>query len=91
MGQKDSEIDDTIKLFMTERGDPTGVFQPTWACNPVTDAVQINLEFVGKQNDTPGGWICVRPAFGDSHEFRYYPPGNTSRSPSFTSIPSYRF
>lgn len=79
MVRKDSDIDDTVKMFMTERGDPSALFQPTWACNPQTDAVQIELRFIGKQNAAPGGWICIRPAFENSHEFRYYPPGNTSK------------
>ncbi|KAM7210406.1 WSC domain containing protein [Rhypophila decipiens] len=82
IGGEDSEIDDTVKMFMTERGDPSALFQPTWACNPETDAVQINLEFIGKQNAAPGGWICVRPAFENSHEFRYYGPGNTKNDPN---------
>ena len=76
---QESNIDDTVKMFMTERGDPRALFQPTYACNPDTDAVQTELRFVGKQNGTPGGWICVRPSFDGSHEFRYYPPGNTSK------------
>lgn len=70
-------------MFMTERGDPRAIFQPTWACNPETDAVQIELLFVTWQNHLAGGWICVRPTFDNAHEFRYYPPGNTSR---FTKI-----
>lgn len=65
-------------MFMTDRGDPRATFSPTYACNPVTDALQLELRFVGKQNDVPGGWICVRPTYDDAHEFRYYPPGDTS-------------
>jgi hypothetical protein len=62
---------------MTGRGDPRAIFQPTYACNPVTDALQIELRFVTWQNQPAGGWICVRSTFDNSYEFRYYPPGNT--------------
>ncbi|KAK3390665.1 WSC domain-containing protein [Podospora didyma] len=78
IGGEFSDIDHTTKLFMTGRGDPRAIFQPTYACNPDTDALQIELAFVAYQDHPPpGGWICVRPAFENSHEFRYYPPGNT--------------
>jgi len=63
---------------MTGRADPGGVFQPTYACNPDTGDLQVEFQFVGMENNTPGGWICVRPAFEGSHEFRYYPPSNDS-------------
>lgn len=76
-----SEIDHTTKMFMTGRGDPRALFQPTYACNPDTDALQIELRFVGWQNQPAGGWICVRSSFENSHEFRYYPPGNTCKFP----------
>ncbi len=72
-----STIDDTTKMFMTGRGDPRAIFQPTYACNPDTDAVQIELRFVTWQNNPPGGWICVRSSYDGSYEFRYYPPGDT--------------
>ena len=65
---------------MTGRGDPRAYFQPTYACNPDTDALQIELRFVSWQNHDAGGWICVRTSFDNSHEFRYYPPGNTRMS-----------
>ncbi|KAK4033004.1 WSC domain-containing protein [Parachaetomium inaequale] len=71
------EIDHTTKLFMTGRGDYRAVFQPTYACNPDTDELQIELHFVTWQNQPTGGHICVRHAFENSHEFRYSPPGNT--------------
>ncbi|KAK4154543.1 WSC domain-containing protein [Chaetomidium leptoderma] len=71
------EIDHTTKLFMTGRGDYRAVFEPTYACNPDTDELQIELRFVEWQNQPTGGWICVRSAFENSHEFRYNPPGNT--------------
>lgn len=80
MSTQDSTIDNTVKMFMTERGDPSALYQPTWACNPETDAVQINLNFIGKENAAPGGWNCVRPSFNNAYEFRYYPPGNTRKS-----------
>jgi hypothetical protein len=77
-----SEIDHTTKLFMTGRGDPRAIFQPTYACNPDTDELQIELQFVTWQNQPAGGHICVRHAFDGSHEFRYSPPGNTRKSTS---------
>lgn len=77
-----SEIDDTTKLFMTGRGDPRAIFQPTYACNPDTDELQIELTLVGRQYDPPGGVICVRHAYDGSHEFRYSPPGNTLVDPA---------
>jgi len=76
-------------MFMTERGDPRAIFQPTWACNPDTDEPQIELQFVGMQGETPGGWICVRSSFDNSHEFRYYPPGNDRKCP-LTSLTPFR-
>ncbi|KAK4100774.1 hypothetical protein N658DRAFT_507454 [Parathielavia hyrcaniae] len=77
IGGEFSEIDHTTKLFMTGRGDYRAIFQPTYACNPDTDELQIELEFVMWQNEPVGGHICVRHAFDGSHEFRYSPPGNT--------------
>lgn len=68
--------DNTTKLFMTERGDPKAYFQPVYGCNPDTDAVQLELDFISRAA-LPGGFICVRSASGDRHEFRYSPPGNT--------------
>ncbi|KXX81167.1 WSC domain-containing protein 1 [Madurella mycetomatis] len=76
IGGEFSEIDHTTKLFMTGRGDPRAIFQPTYACNPDTDELQIELQFIEWENEPTGGWICVRHAFDGSHEFRYYPPGN---------------
>lgn len=77
IGGEHSTIDNTDKMFMTERGDARAIFQPTYACNPQTDALQIELRFVTWQNHAPGQWICVRPTFDNAYEFRYYPPGNT--------------
>jgi hypothetical protein len=56
------------------------VFEPTYACNPDTGALQIELTFIEWQNQPTGGHICVRHAFDGSHEFRYSPPGNTRTS-----------
>ena len=74
-----SDIDDTTKMFMTERGDPRALYAAKYACNPVTDTLQIELDFMSWQNHPIGGWICVRPTYDNAHEFRYYPPGNTSK------------
>jgi kremen protein len=66
---------------MTERGDPKAVFAPTYACNPdETTETQVELRFIGREGEPDGGWICVRPSFDGSHEFRYYPPGNDRKS-----------
>ncbi|KAK0701971.1 WSC domain-containing protein [Lasiosphaeria miniovina] len=82
IGGEFSDIDHTTKMFMTNRGDPRAIYQPTYVCNPVTDALQIELTFVTMQNNPPGGWNCVRPTFDNAHEFRYYPPGNTLNDPN---------
>ncbi|KAK3307270.1 WSC domain-containing protein [Chaetomium strumarium] len=82
IGGEFSEIDHTTKLFMTGRGDPRAIFEPTYACNPDTDELQIELRFVTWQNQPAGGWICVRHAFDGGHEFRYYPPGNELVDPN---------
>jgi len=64
-------------MFMTERGDPRAVFEPTYACNPDDPTeTQVELRFVTWENQPAGGWICVRHAFDGGHEFRYYPPNN---------------
>ncbi|KAF4777691.1 hypothetical protein HER10_EVM0005870 [Colletotrichum scovillei] len=68
--------DNTTKMFMTERGDPKAFFQPVYGCNPDTDAVQVELDFVSRAA-VPGGFICFRSASGERHEARYSPPGNT--------------
>lgn len=75
-------------MFMTERGDPRAIFQPTYGCDPETDEVQIELDFKRRVGDVKGGHICVRSASGDRHEFRYSPfenPGQSS-SPSSSLI-----
>lgn len=82
IGGEHSDIDNTDKMFMTERGDARAIFQPTYACNPQTDALQIELRFVTWQNHAPGQWICVRPTYDNAYEFRYYPPGNTANDPN---------
>ncbi|KAL2755425.1 hypothetical protein ACRALDRAFT_1064452 [Sodiomyces alcalophilus JCM 7366] len=70
--------DNTTKLFMTERGDPRAIFQPVYGCNPDTDELQVELEFVERrgEGDVPGGHICVRSASGERHEFRWSPHEN---------------
>ncbi len=75
-----SDVDSTTKMFMTDRGDPRAIFAPTYACNPDTDELQVELRLVGRQTYTAGGSICVRPSYDGSYEFRYYPPGNSSKS-----------
>jgi hypothetical protein len=65
-------------MFMTERGDPRAVYDVAYGCNPDTDAVQTELVFKGRDT-VLGGFICVRTASGERHEFRYSPPENTGR------------
>lgn len=80
--------DNTTKLFMTERGDPRAVFQPTYGCNPDTDELQVELSFVLNQDsEVPGGNICVRSAAGDTHEFRWSPPENPAYDPARPCFP----
>lgn len=76
-----SSVDKTEKVFMTDRGDPRALFQPTWACNPdEPNETQLELRFTAWQDHPAGGSICVRPSYDGSHEFRYSPPGNTRMS-----------
>ncbi|TVY28792.1 WSC domain-containing protein [Lachnellula hyalina] len=73
-----SEIDNTTKMFMTERGDPKAIFTPVYGCNPdnVTET-QIQLAFATREESPVGGSICVRVASGNrGYEFRYSPPEN---------------
>ncbi|KAK4663481.1 hypothetical protein QC763_608750 [Podospora pseudopauciseta] len=77
IGGEWSEIDHTTKLFSTARPDPDAIFQPTYACNPDTGLLQVELRFVQWEGEPLGGHICVRHSFDGSHEFRYDPPGNT--------------
>ncbi|KAH7313707.1 hypothetical protein B0I35DRAFT_513330 [Stachybotrys elegans] len=84
IGGEYSQIDSTTKMFMTGRGDPRAIFEPVYGCNPDTDEVQIELEFVTWQNHPAGGWICVRPSYDNGHEFRYYPPDNNKVDPNRT-------
>jgi hypothetical protein len=64
-------------MFMTERNEPKAIFQPVYGCDPDTDQVQIQLEFVIWETMPAGGHICVRIASGNrGYEFRYSPPDN---------------
>ncbi|ATY67185.1 carbohydrate-binding WSC domain [Cordyceps militaris] len=69
-------FDNTTKMFMTERGDPRGIFDVRYGCNPDTDKVQTELVFKERSGVT-GGHLCFRLAAGNRHECRYSPPGNT--------------
>lgn len=75
-----SDVDNTTKLFMSERNEPKAIWQPVYGCNPDTDEVQIQLAFVTWQQAPAGGNICVRIASGNrGYEFRYSPPGNPGK------------
>ncbi|KAK1752340.1 WSC domain-containing protein [Echria macrotheca] len=83
IGGEYSDIDHTTKMFMTERGDPRAIFEPTNACDPDDPTqTQVELRFVTWQSHPAGGWICVRPAFDGGYEFRYYPPDNNLVDPN---------
>lgn len=59
---------------------PSAVFKGEYACDPDTDELQIRLKLVSRLTDPPvlGGQIGIRDAVG-TLEFRYSPPGNTSK------------
>jgi hypothetical protein len=73
--------DNTTKLFMTERKDPEAIFQPVYGCDPDTDELQVQLTFLQRIGDVPGGHICVRPGQLERHDFRYSPFENPSYTP----------
>ncbi len=54
-------------MFMTDRNDPKAIFQPVYACNPDTDALQIVLQFVTRETSPAGGGVCVRGASGNRY------------------------
>ncbi|KAK7914001.1 carbohydrate-binding WSC domain-containing protein [Apiospora marii] len=72
--------DNTTKMFMTERGDPRGVFDVVYGCNPANDSLQ--LELVTPEQGTSGvkGNMGVRPFNGDL-DFRWQPIGTTVSDP----------
>ena len=77
-----SDVDNTTKVFMTERSDPKAIFQPVYGCDPDNDALQTQLKLVTRETSPPGGGICIRMASGNrGYEFRYFPPGDTGISP----------
>ena len=66
-------------MFMTERGDPRGVFDVVYGCNPSDDSLQ--LELATPEQGTTGvkGNMGVRPFNGDL-DFRWQPIGTTGMS-----------
>lgn len=71
---------------MTERtGDPRAIFQPVYGCDPDTDELQVELSFVERRGDIPGGHICVRPAALARHEFRWSPFENPGKKPIYNA------
>lgn len=83
-----SAVDNTTKMFMTERGDPKASFQPVYGCNPDNDALQVQLAFVTREQSPVGGLICVRVASGNrGYEFRYSPPNNPAFDPTNPCMP----
>lgn len=83
-----SEVDNTTKMFMTERGDPKAIFTPVYGCDPDTDELQIQLLFQTREESPVGGLICVRIASGNrGYEFRYSPPDNPAFDPTNPCMP----
>jgi hypothetical protein len=70
--------DNTTKLFMTDRGDPRGVFNVVYGCNPETDTLQTELHIKSRGDVEQGGEMGVKP-MGDNHDFRWRAPGTTSK------------
>lgn len=71
---------------MTERGDPRGVFDVVYGCNPADDSLQ--LELVTPEQGTTGvkGNMGVRPFNGDL-DFRWQPIGTTGKCSSYVCFP----
>ncbi|KAI1153307.1 hypothetical protein F4825DRAFT_449603 [Nemania diffusa] len=75
-------LDNTTKMFMTERGDPRAVWDVVYGCDPDTDALQVELAFK-ERADTPavfGGLMGVRP-FNGNYDFRWKGPGTSVNDP----------
>ncbi|GAW21921.1 hypothetical protein EKO27_g3828 [Xylaria grammica] len=73
-------LDNTTKMFMTERGDPRAIWDVVYGCNPDTDEVQVQLAF--KSRDTElGGRMGVRP-FNGNYDFRWKGPGTSVNDPN---------
>jgi hypothetical protein len=76
-------LDNTTKMFMTERGDPRAIWDVVYGCNPDTDAVQVELAFNSRGSSPPefGGLMGVRP-FNGNWDFRWKGPGTSVNDPN---------
>ncbi|KAI1160677.1 hypothetical protein F5B18DRAFT_498672 [Nemania serpens] len=76
-------LDNTTKMFMTERGDPRAVWDVVYGCNPDTDEVQVELAFKERGDSPPelGGLLGVRP-FNGMYDFRWKGPGTSVNDPN---------
>ncbi|KAI1814885.1 hypothetical protein GGS20DRAFT_376931 [Poronia punctata] len=78
-------LDNTTKMFMTERGDPRAVWDVVYGCDPDTDAVQVELKFKARgdaeQQPELGGLMGVRP-FNGNYDFRWKGPGTSVNDPN---------
>ncbi|KAG0650106.1 WSC domain-containing [Hyphodiscus hymeniophilus] len=84
-----SAVDNTTKMFMTERGDPRAIFQPVYGCNPDNNDLQTQLKFVTRETSPTGGGVCLRIASGNrGYEFRYTPPNNPASDPTNFCMPA---
>ncbi|KAF2965342.1 hypothetical protein GQX73_g8220 [Xylaria multiplex] len=72
-------LDNTTKMFMTERGDPRAIWNVVYGCNPDTDALQIELAFKAR-GDELGGLMGVRD-FNGGYDFRWKGPGTSVNNP----------
>lgn len=63
-------------MFMTERGDPRGVFDVVYGCNPKDDSLQLELATPEQGTSGVKGDMGVRPFNGDL-DFRWQPIGTT--------------
>ncbi|KAI1366888.1 hypothetical protein F5Y08DRAFT_107058 [Xylaria arbuscula] len=74
-------LDNTTKMFMTERGDPRAVWDVVYGCNPDTDALQVELQFKSRGTEEFGGLMGVRP-FNGNYDFRWKGPGTSVNDPN---------
>ncbi|KAI1265380.1 hypothetical protein F5Y18DRAFT_426981 [Xylariaceae sp. FL1019] len=69
-------LDNTTKMFMTDRGDPRAVWDVVYGCNPDTDELQVELKFKSRGDLENGGLMGVRP-FNGMYDFRWKGPGTS--------------
>ncbi|KAI1430530.1 hypothetical protein GGR50DRAFT_207180 [Xylaria sp. CBS 124048] len=74
-------LDNTTKMFMTERSDPRAIWDVVYGCNPDTDALQVELAFKSRGDIEFGGLMGVRP-FNGMYDFRWKGPGTSVNDPN---------